>query len=258
MRVPRVWSYTYVAQALLVNTFYVIGEQIIEVENFCDLQFAANIIRKLHDRRELWEARTEKSLKYRKGDFYTMGANLYIDGELALKDSASFIKKVEYWNGVMSDTFPGELYSIAGLLERDVFKGKKVQYVADFFPIGLPGFHIFTGFETGAWFFGNEHQDQQWKPLLANDLFKRKFQVERIDGHFSLTLPLKLPYTGGGLLIGEGLKTFYQYKERAMYHHSGQFNHAIAPIKWPVLPTDERISLQAHGFFYKEQPYLYW
>lgn len=105
-------------------------------------------------------------------------------------------------------------------------------------------------------FFGKVHTDQQWETLLKMPGLKYSGINEIIpESVMSLTLPICLPFLGGGMLMGADK---IPYEIGSLYIHDGLKEHAIAPFNWPVLPIDWRISIQAHGLWHDDRLYLYW
>lgn len=241
-------------------------EQITEIPNFLGRAESAALLKNLFDRRQIWEARKERRVSYRNGDWYTLGSSLYLDLK-SEQQYGEYVEKSLYWQSMLNDpTIKPFLDEIRLRLEKNVF-GKKTFFLADIdnqgiaktkMPVGYPGFHIFPGHETASAFFGRKHQDRQHEALFQIPLIKDNFKKENVSMHFSFTIPLRLPYMGGGMLLGSNLEEFYPYKENSLYMHSGHFDHAIAPFMTPVLPSDWRITIQGHGFVYNENIYLYW
>jgi hypothetical protein len=213
-------------------------------------KFAANYLRVLFDRKELWERRFDRNIPYRNGDWYTIGVALYLD-LFSKEQYPEYLKKVIYFNRILEEHF--------FLLLDEMRLALGSNFLTDVYPsVGLPGFHIFPGFETFSKFFGKIHQDLQWQVLTKLPEFP--FKESDMTDHFSFTYVLKAPYLGASLLLVEDGKPYYtfEYEENTLYTHSGQQTHAIAPFKDPVLPGDYRITLQGHGFTANDKKYIYW
>lgn len=235
-------------------------DQIQVIEGFCPTQTCAHILRDLFDRKHLWEDRslTGKPL-YRNGHWFTLGASVYMDltSEAAVP---AFAQKTGYFNFIMRSVFP-EFYSMFLENFARTLPGSNVQFlndIHDFAP--LPGFHIFPPEETLQAPFGKIHTDIQWQALERLPDFP--FPGAKMH-HFTFTLPLVMPYQGGGMLIpakeGAEMPTeFYFYEEGNLYIHSGQFPHQVLPLRAPVTPLDWRITFQGHGFTIDNKTYLYW
>lgn len=238
-------------------------EELKEFPDFLNRAESASLLRVLFDRRHFWEAREERKVNYRNGDWYTLGTSLYLDLK-SEKQFPEYVNKTAYWKRIMREPFfRGPLDIFRKKLSAQVFRGIKdvdVQFLADVpgLPVGYPGFHIFPGFENLVAFFGRKHKDLQWEQLFKIPQVQGFFEGKEVGSHFSLTLPLLLPFLGGGLLRGEKLDNFTEYKQGSLYLHSGQEDHAIAPFSSPVLPCDWRITLQCHGFVVGNIVYLYW
>lgn len=217
--------------------------------NFLNVSEAGHLLADVYAAESLWEERGARVDTYRRGKMFTLGTPLYLD-LLTPDQLEGYTKKCAYFNAVLFHRF-GQFFSC--LRERlHNITGKEVEFLANHFgPASLPGFHIFPAHPSGEEMFGKLHTDLQWMifPRLMN--FSTKFEM---GNHASYTLPLQLPYMGGGL-IGEYP---LDYVERTLYVHSGQFNHAIREFARPILPGDMRISLQAHSFDSGGTTYLYW
>lgn len=233
-------------------------DQIQVIEGFCPTETCARILRELFDRRHLWEDRSLSGKPlYRNGHWYTLGASIYMD--LTSPESlAAFAQKTEYFNYIMRSVFHG-FYTCFIVNFQESLPGSNVQFLNDVHDLSpLPGFHIFPPEETLQAPFGKVHTDIQWQALerLPNFPFPNGEKT-----HFTFTLPLVMPYQGGGMLIpmekGEGME-FYFYEEGNLYIHSGQFPHQVLPLRAPVTPLDWRITFQGHGFTIDNKTYLYW
>lgn len=223
-----------------------------EIQSHFPKRVCAYLLKKIFDNKELWERRTDRTVGYRNGEWFTMGAPLYLD--LPSKEVYSdYLKKVEYFNHVFQIKF------------HELFEGFKhffpesSEYLAESYSgISLPGFHLFPPFETFAHFFGKKHRDLQWKslPLLPDFPFKEEDMTE----HFSFTYVLKAPFTGASMYLWDkdGTRSTFEYEENRCYTHDGTQEHAIAPFENPILPGDWRITFQGHGFKANNIKYLYW
>lgn len=221
------------------------------IKGFFNRKECALIVRNLWDRRVLWESREDRKVNYRNGQWFTLGSTLYLD----LKDESGFVDyqtKVDYFNQILESDFGGMLDEVKSRLKKHF--GIDVKFLSEVFkPAGLPGFHIFGPEETNQVFFGKVHQDKQWEALLQmpNFPFPKLFDCEV----WSFTIPLVLPFLGGGMNYGGEVVS---YSEGDCYMHDGLTDHSIAPYVWPVLPMDWRVSIQAHGIEHQGCLYLYW
>lgn len=209
-------------------------------------QCLTNLLKLLFENEPLWEKRPERTA-YRNSPFYTVGAPIYLDLN-SEADYPNYTQKVAYFNNVTS-AFTSEMGEIFLAVDWNfrLLSG-----------VSKPGFHIFPPHPTSQYFFGKFHEDRQWGvfpklPEIPNDWLSSL----TAESHFSFTYVLKLPQAGGGLYIGDK-NNYYPYEQNALYVHSGQFLHAIAPTPGPVLPCDWRITLQGHGFKLDGNTYLYW
>jgi len=168
---------------------------------------------------------------------------MYLDLQ-KVTDYPSYFEKQKFFNAVLARNFFEFMTTIANKFGGgwDVLDG-----------FSNPGFHIFPPHKTGSYFFGRMHEDIQWMNFKA---LETGWDLTA-ESQFSFTYVLRLPQAGGGLFVSnEG--NYYPYEENALYIHSGQFLHAIAPTPGPMLPYDYRITLQGHGFHAGGKSYLYW
>lgn len=221
------------------------------ITNSLSLNDSALILDSVFKNKSLWEKRDDRGEgTYRNAEWFTIGTPLYLDGFLPEKD---FTKKVSYHNDVLHRTFNFALSQFLNILEKNF--PTKIIFLSNLFPVSLPGFHIFPPCASFFHYFGKPHRDLQWQGLFRAVNFP--FRLEDVSAHLSITLPLMLPYQGGGMLDGER-EEFFQYERNVMYVHDGQSIHSIASFDYPVLPTDYRITMQAHGFTIKDTTYIYW
>ncbi len=225
--------------------------EIVEFPGFLSEQDNNVLLERLFDRETLWETRTDRVPRYKNAKWFTLGTSLYMD----LKDEVGWIKycqKLKYFNSVLEAEFDS-FWKVLPVNLRDA-TGEEWDYAWKLYPqFAFPGFHIFPPHLSSAEFFGHKHQDLQW------NAFNKFPELEvQITDHLSGTYALTLPKQGPHLLFGEDLEMDLTYKERAMYLHSGQFTHAIAPLKRPITKLDWRITLQFHAFKSNDINYLYW
>lgn len=222
-----------------------------------DLAF---FIQCLFDRKALWEDRSKQGVPpYRNGKWYTLGSSVYMD--LTKKeDLAPFVQKTGYFNIVLQQAF-AEFYT--QFIDRLNQTTDSVHHVykylnQDYRHAPLPGFHIFPPEETLQAPFGKIHQDLQWEALFQMPDFP--FDLGDKPQHFTFTLPMVLPFLGGGMYLPEenDPDKLYDYKEGSLYLHSGQFPHMVRCLRPPVTPLDWRITFQGHGFTIGNFSYLYW
>lgn len=240
--------------------------QINQSDAFAEPSECATLLVKLFSLKDLWEDRRgPRTPNYRNGHWYTLGASIYMDWPEGPRNEDSlpaFAQKTDYFNSVLKVHFASFYKSFAQRLGLEFFGHEyDVQYLGNTYDLApLPAFHIFPPEETFISPFGKVHRDLQWQQLIALPGFR--FDPEKIhDSHFTFTLPLALPYQGGGMLMpGETdkLDRFFMYEEGNLYVHSGQFPHMVLPLKAPVTMLDWRITFQGHGFIDDKTIYLYW
>ena len=136
----------------------------------------------------------------------------------------------------------------------------------------LPGFHIFnhhTNYQKPTAHVA--HYDRQYEQLDWN----REIQVGQVKT-ISFTLPVKLPASGGGLLLWDvnladilsmdkeaaisRVKSANVHREHYqvgnLVCHPGHQLHRIAP--WNSQPGDQRITLQGHAIQLDDTWEVYW
>lgn len=230
------------------------------LEEFFGVDTCAKILRLLFDRRKLWENRQQRKLPYRNGNWFTLGASMYLDC-ISKETFPAYVQKMFYFNRILRQNFWPELALFLELFSQKT--GQEAKWLRDVFEYSsYPGFHIFPPEETLQTPFGKDHRDLQWEAFPQMPGFP--FKLEECT-HISFTLPLALPYQGGGMAVpqddndplGAPAKAF-QYQEGNLYVHSGQFRHIVLPYLAPVTPLDWRITLQGHGLIHNGITYLYW
>lgn len=146
--------------------------------------------------------------------------------------------------------------------------GQPVHYRKD---LALPGFNIFLEDKDFADVPRNIHYDQQYLMLNWDPIEEADF-----TSTFSVTLPIALPKSGGGLniwdlhrdeviglskqqveeAISKAKQSYFPYKVGYLVKQSGHYFHQIASMK-DVEPDDKRITLQAHALFHSGMWVLY-
>lgn len=230
-------------------------------EEFFSRETCAAMLRMLFDRRALWENRQDRTLPYRNGNWFTLGASMYLD--LKSQDTfPAYVQKLDYFNRVLGQVFKDFHLSFQRVFRDRCILGpdSRLIMLADIYPYAsYPGFHIFAPEETLQMPFAKDHVDKQWEAFAHMPGFP--FPLAELK-HFSFTLPLALPYQGGGMAIPSEFEGepdhAYMYLEGNLYKHSGQFRHLVLPFKGPVTPLDWRITYQGHGFYHNDTAYLYW
>ena len=224
--------------------------EIIEIPEFLSAYDNSVLLKHLFDVKELWETQRKRVPDYKNGVWYSLGASCYLD-ITKKEDWEPYKAKVKYFNSILSNNF-GNLYKML-LLKLSDKTGERFDMAYKLYDhLALPGFHIFPPHLALTEFFGRKHRDLQWSTLEQMPDFNFK-----MEDHFSGTYTIKIP-RGPHLLYGENLETPLTYKERAMYLHSGNFDHAIAPLQNPVTIFDYRITLQFHGFKCNGVNHVYW
>lgn len=223
----------------------------------------------VHALRAHWIARDAAAM-------YTLGAALYLDAptpETAARFGLSDLAPDRYARH-MASTAPllrvhfSPLYAaLTAALES--LLGCEVRFAAN---RALPGFHIFGAAAIYASSTAHvPHFDRQYEcidwPNAAEIDFSRTISV---------TLPIRLPTSGGGLRVwnlsldevqtvpkhearrraAAAESRVHRYAAGELICHPGQLLHQIQP--WAAVPGDERVTLQAHGLFYDGAWQLYW
>lgn len=226
------------------------------VQPFFSKKEVALTIRNLFNMRGVWDNRGATKVPYRNGSWYTVGSSLYLD-LLSESQLPAYLAKVQYFNQIMRQSFAQDLFSIRASIKRLYFPGQEVEHLADYYKgAGYPGFSIMPPEETFAAEFAVFHKDERWKTFTHMG----DFPFKGFENHFSFTIPLALPIQGGGMnLVHEelGVQPYY-YDVGFCYLHSGAFLHQVMSFPSPVTPLDWRITIQGHGFTYKNTVYLYW
>jgi hypothetical protein len=139
--------------------------------------------------------------------------------------------------------------------------------------LALPGFHVFLFDEAFRKSGASVHYDKQFEHVDWS-----QFGTPDTDAQLSLTLSIKLPAGGGGLLVwninrieiermpleqriehsrANRAATFESYEVGTVAIHSGHQLHQIGPAPH-LQPGDERITLQAHALPVDGKWMLYW
>ncbi len=212
----------------------------------------------LHKLQPYWRKRSEFP-------FYTMGAASYLDN--AFGPEAMLFKAAED-NPILLEHFQWLYDRVLRVLNE--LLNEPVGLDPEF---ALPGFHIFFGHEAFTQPVASVHFDLQYGHY---DWSKRYKEVDR-SKPISLTLPIQLPASGGGLRVWDMTydrfkampkQEFDRFKKTApfTYHpyeigkivvHSGHYLHQIAPLV-KVHEGDERITLQAHALHTEQGWIAYW
>jgi len=220
--------------------------------NFITKKDSSVLLKNIFDIEPLWENRQDlesRKLKYRNGDWYTIGTPSYLDLNYSEINIQAYAEKVKYFNGVLFDLYSEYVIDLPASLGLT-----NAVPLCFLYPLAsMFGIHLFPSRQGAQYFLGKIHQDLQWELLFKLPDFP--FKKEDVSKHFSFTIPLLLPYMGGGLNLE---RERYEYAERALYYHDTGIAHAIAEFKEPILPSDWRITLQGHGFTVGANSYLYW
>lgn len=236
--------------------------KISEARDFFSRHDCAFFIQQLFDRRALWEDRTRSANvpQYRNGKYYTLGSSIYMDLNSEAQLPA-FVQKTAYFNVILQQNFAEFYTQFLDRLNAPLMEPQYQFLNAAYRHAPLPGFHIFPPEETLQANFGKIHRDLQWEQLFQMPDFP--FDLADKPQHFTFTLPLVCAYQGSGMQVFESkehdtVNETVEYKEGALYLHSGQFPHLVLPLAPPVTPMDWRITFQGHGFTIDKQSYLYW
>jgi len=220
---------------------------------------AARVADQVHALRPHWTQRHDTP-------FFTLGAAAYMDARDG--QFAAYQAQAAESNAMLRA-------HVGWLLDR-VRERVSEQVGADviYHPrLALPGFHIFLFDEAFRQSGASVHYDKQfehidWTMIGAPDT----------DAQLSLTLSIKLPAGGGGLLVWNinrieiekmprderiahsrvnRVATFEAYEVGTLAIHSGHQLHQIGPAPH-LQPGDERITLQAHALPVDGRWILYW
>lgn len=194
--------------------------------------------------------------------FFTLGTASYLD------NGDTYFDRVQRYNPLLAEHF-GWLHERL-LLQLEEHLGAPARFFARF---ALPGFHIFGGsrmlLETPS---ASVHCDVQYQRLDWTEQESPDFEHP-----ISMTLPIRLPASGGGLrvwdiqykeIVGrpaaelrpifrERTRHYEPYQPGVMVTHSGHQVHQIAPSA-NVTQADERLTLQAHGIKCSDGWHIYW
>jgi hypothetical protein len=188
--------------------------------------------------------------------FYTLGAANYIY-RLSPKD---YLLKVREQIAILEPKF-SYLYDKLLSALTYMLQGAIHRFAEN---VALPGFHIFPRNMPNG---GLVHRDIQFKDDVWPEPDKLDFRKTR-----SITIPVQLPSTGGGVRYWNpaltvaansdpktlGVYCDYPYAAGKLYYFSGHFLHQIAPNPKAIddLP---RMTLQAHSIWHQDGYWLvYW
>lgn len=230
---------------------------------------AADVADKVNSLKHLWVRRSELKL-------HTLGAAAYLDAptaetrqqfEIEDYDSERYQAGVKRFNPLLWSNFEWLYHCLRDTLED--FLGGDCIFLAE---KALPGFHVFEHHEyLSNWRNQIPHFDRQYECLHW------PFQMSTFSTeHISFTLPVKLPRTGGGLLLWEtelrdmlcndkqiakriakqASREEISYEVGKLFIHSGHRLHQISP--WKSNPGDQRITMQGHALFHEGEWIVYW
>lgn len=210
-----------------------------------DIEDCKYFSKKIFNLRKEWK---RKELNF----FYTLGSPLY----QAPKCIQDYFEEAKIYNHLILSNF-SDLYGlILDVLSREL--NLKLSY---FYPLSIPGFHIFEFNNNSQYHGGGPHFDLSYQSLkcMHQDLI---FAGKNI----TFTLPLELPKQGSGIeiwdfhyfdrlssgreeslfSIAKRLQSkYYDYKLGFLSIYSGFFLHQI-PSHYHVGDGDNRITLQGH------------
>lgn len=198
--------------------------------------------------------------------FFTLGAAAYMDARDGRFDD--YRAQAAVSNAMLQAHFGDLLERLRAAVERHV--GAEVVYDRR---LALPGFHVFLFDEAFRRSGASLHYDKQYEHIDWSAIGEPD-----IDRQLSLTLSVRLPAGGGGLLVwninridlermapaeriahsrANRVATFEPYEVGTLAIHSGHQLHQIGPAPH-LQPGDERITLQAHALPVREGWVLYW
>jgi len=168
---------------------------------------------------------------------------------------------------ILSDFYKQLLSKVEALL------GEPTAYDPQSF--ALPGIHIFRGNGIRSASEAGSHFDVQYQKL------RLKSPIDQAAPPISITIPLKNPHYGTGLqvydvtyedyarayemgrittldqLVRRKTSAYYPYHIGELILHRGLVVHCITS-PGPILPSDERITIQGHGIRCNGTWILYW
>lgn len=221
---------------------------------------AARVADEVHALRPLWRQRHATQ------PFFTLGTAAYLDARDG--QFADYQAKLDESNRMLREHFGWLLDRFRERVSEQV--GAEMTYEPR---LALPGFHVFLFDEAFRRAGASVHYDKQFEHIDWT-----QFGVPDTDAQLSLTLSIKLPAGGGGLLVwninrieiermpleqriehsrANKTATFEAYEVGTLAMHSGHQLHQIGPAPH-LQPGDERITLQAHALPVDGTWILYW
>jgi hypothetical protein len=222
---------------------------------------ASRVHAEVHAQRAAWRARDDTR------PFYTLGAASYLDARE--QSFESYCEQAQRSNVVLRSQFGWVLERLRQTISSRV--GSDASYAP---LLALPGFHIFLfdpAFRNAG---ASVHYDLQHELID----WTRLGGTPDVSAQLSMTLAIKLPATGGGLLIWNLDRRQLEQmspEDRAAHSkanrsaarisytlghltiHSGHQLHQIRSASEPT-PGDERITLQAHALPVDGRWIIYW
>ena len=208
--------------------------------------------------------------------FHTLGAALYLDAPRAetvehfgvpMPPSRQYDERASRYGPLLRERFADLYRQIEAALGRAF--DAEVRCAPDRAP---PGFPIYQHAPVYAQRAAHvPHFDRQYECVSWSDHPDIEFREA-----ISITLPIRLPASGGGLRVWD-LSLFdvqarpreaaralarsapsrvHAYRPGELVCHHGHLLHQVAP--WVSGPGDERITLQGHGLRYDGAWHLYW
>lgn len=198
--------------------------------------------------------------------FFTLGTAAYLDARDG--QFARYEAMVRGSNAMLREHFGWLLDRFRECVSEQV--GEEVVFDAR---LALPGFHIFLFDEAFRRSGASVHYDKQYEHIDWS-----RIGTPDTDVQLSLTLSIRLPAGGGGLLVwninriaiekmavedrivhsrANRVATFEPYAVGTCAIHSGHQLHQIGPASH-LRPGDERITLQAHALPVAGTWVLYW
>jgi hypothetical protein len=179
-----------------------------------------NLVNRVMKLKDLWISRSDEI------PFYTLGRCAYLDGKTPeyLENSK---KNNEVLEVAFMDLYVEVLHKLGTLLNEPVKLERKLAF---------PGFHIFESHPALTQPIAKWHVDIPHKTLGLEG-----------EEHYTFTVPLELPSSGGGLdIIGkDGEEQYIPYTVNTMTLSDGKTPHRIACFK-DYVPGEYRITLQGH------------
>ena len=198
--------------------------------------------------------------------FFTLGTASYLDATNGRAEQ--YRAGAQRTNPVLAENFGELLERFLARLSAEL--GDRCRLEPE---LAYPGFHVFGYHPMFTKPLASVHFDMQYLSIDWSSFSDLDF-----DRQVSITLSIKLPKGGGGLLVwninqlelramtqeqaaaakaANAEPHYHPYHEGAMVVHSGHQLHQIAPAP-KLFEGDERLTLQAHAVPSNDGWIVYW